>query len=154
MITVKNVEINEIEDAILLCRKFWEETPIFSRYKWDSQKTFDVIEDSIIEDDSCIYIAFEGSTPVGIIRGSVEAGLFTQDKWLYADLVYVVADKRGSSIGKKLVNKWVEFGVDKDIVDMWFSVNSGIDMNKSVEFFKSMDFQVAGMQMRKEMEYV
>jgi len=151
---IKPLEISEISDAMLLCRKFWEETPIFSRYRWDNEKTFDIIADSITEDDSCIYIAFEDSTPVGIIRGSVEAGTFTRDKWLYADLVYVVADKRGSSIGKKLVNKWIEFGESKDIVDMWFSVNSGIDMNKSVEFFKSMDFKVAGMQMRKEMECV
>jgi GNAT superfamily N-acetyltransferase len=79
-----------------------------------------------------------------MILGLIDTHYFSDDKFLSEYFVYVDKDKRGSSIGLKLLKKWLEWGQLYGVEDVWMQYSTDINKEKTHKFFQKIGFNKIG----------
>lgn len=142
MITVKSVGVDDIEDAMKIGLKFWSETPIYSKYEWDTKSSYSFLEDVALDnDDACMYLAYRDGKAIGLIIGEVIKFYFSKARFLQDMFIYVLPEERGSKAAYLLMNEYFKFGEEKEVDEVFFEVSAGIDNEKSISFLEKFGFK-------------
>tara|TARA_R110002012_G_scaffold7562_5_gene35269 strand:- start:5974 stop:6435 length:462 start_codon:yes stop_codon:yes gene_type:complete len=139
-----------IVDALRLGFRFWEETPIFNKYKWNSEKAYEFLSSISNNDNSCGYIAYIKEEPVGLVLGEVVDFYFSEAKFLEDKFIYILPEHRGSKAAYLLMKEYIKFGESKKVDDIFFQVSAGIDNEKSIKFLSKFGFNVMAYGLIKE----
>lgn len=137
--------------------------PLAERYSLEAQGhqnfTFNLEEAlknaalTIVDESGCFLVAYDNLKPVGFLWGSARALPWSKEKLAFDTILYVVPEKRKSSVGYKLMKSWEEWARENNAVEVQISIASGIHEDSSVSFFKKMGYHYIGQQYRKEVNY-
>jgi len=148
MITVKSAGIDDIEDAMKIGLKFWSETPTYNKYDWHAEDAYDFIEDVVLyNDNACMYVAHRDGKAIGLIIGEIITTYFAQARFLQGILIYVAPEYRGGRAACLLMNKYLKFGEEKEVDEVFFEIAAGINDEKGVSFLKKFGFNTFGQDM-------
>ena len=151
MVNVYSVDNDELlVEALRVGFRFWEETPIFNKYKWDSEEAYNFVRSVSSSDNGCIFLAYIKDEPVGLLIGEVVDFYFSKAKFLKDMFIYVLPEHRGSKAAYLLMKEYIKFGESKNVDDMFFQVSAGIDNEKSIEFLGKFGFKVMSYGLIKE----
>jgi len=147
---IRELDRDELVDALKMGFGFWTETPVYNKYEWDNESCYNLLIDTIENDNMCGYLVYDDDLICGMILGYVNKLYFSKEKCLYENLLYVIPEKRGSSAAYKLVKSWEKFGQDKGARDVWAGVSTGINSKKAKAFYNKLGFEDISYGMRKE----
>lgn len=151
MVEIQSVSNDKLlVDALRVGFQFWEETPVFNKYEWNSQKAFEFAKDVMESENACMYIAYSNNEPVGLIIGEIVDFYFSKAKFLKDMFIYVKPEHRGGKSAYLLMKEFLKFGKSKNVDDIFFQVSAGIDNEKSVEFLGKFGFKVMSYGLIKE----
>jgi len=108
---------------------------------------------TIVDDSGCFLVAYDNLKPVGFLWGCARALPWSKEKLAFDTILYVIPEKRKTSVGYKLMNSWEEWAREHNAVEVQISIASGIHEDSSVTFFKKMGYHYIGQQYRKEINY-
>ena len=151
MVKVSSVDNDKLlVDAMRVGFQFWEETPVFNKYEWNSEKAFKFAKDVIENDNACMFIAYNDSEPIGLVIGEIVDFYFSEAKFLKDMFIYVRPEHRGGKSAYLLMKEYLKFGKIKKVDDIFFQVSAGIDNEKSVEFLGKFGFKTMSYGLIKE----
>ena len=151
MVNIYSVDSEKLlVDAMRVGFQFWEETPVFNKYEWNSEKAFEFAQHVVDNDNACMYIAYIKEEPVGLIIGEIVDFYFSKAKFLKDMFIYVRPEHRGGKAAYLLMKEYLKFGEKKNVDDTFFQVSAGIDNEKSVEFLGKFGFTVMSYGLIKE----
>lgn len=104
---------------------------------------------TIVDEDGCFLVVFDGSKPVGFLWGAARALPWSKARVAFDTILYVVPEKRKTSVGYKLMKEWELFAKAHNAVEVQISIASGIHEEQSTTFFKKLGYNYIGQQYRK-----
>ena len=99
---IRELDRDELVDALKMGFGFWTETPVYNKYEWDNESCYNLLIDTIENDNMCGYLVYDDDLICGMILGYVNKLYFSKEKCLYENLLYVIPEKRGSSAAYNL----------------------------------------------------
>ena len=144
---IRFIQESDIENCLNLGEEFHKESPIYGVYPWNREKAGKFFYRMLKNDWQCGIVAYDNDKSlIGMVFGSIEESYFSDNKTLNEYIFYVRKDKRGGKTVFKLIDKWVEWGIEKGAKDVWFIHSSGISTDK---FFKHIKFKQIGTVLRR-----
>ena len=122
-------------------------------FPFDLEHCLSNMATSILDDESCLLIAVHDGKPLGCIWGSARALPWSKAKLAFDTILYVIPEKRKTSVGYKLMQAWEQWATEHDAVEVQISIASGIHEDSSVSFFKKLGYHYIGQQFRKEVTH-
>lgn len=108
---------------------------------------------TIMEDNGCFLVAFDGAVPVGFLWGSARSLPWSKELLAFDTILYVVPAKRKTSAGLRLMQYWEKWASEKGAVEVQISIASGIHEDSTTSFYKKLGYHYIGQQYRKEIKY-
>ena len=105
---------------------------------------------TIVDDSGCFLVVYDNLKPVGFLWGSARSLPWSEGKLAFDTILYVVPEKRKTSVGFKLMRAWEKWAKEHNAVEVQISIASGIHEDSSVSFFKKLGYHYIGQQYRKE----
>ncbi|CAM0031027.1 acetyltransferase [Vibrio phage D530] len=133
-----------------LGQRYADEAHGHSHYPFDLEHCLKNAAVTIVDDDGCFLVAYDGEVPVGFIWGAARALPWSKARLAFDTILYVVPEKRKSSVGLKLMLAWEQWAKEKNAVQVQISIASGIHEEQSISFFKKLGYSYIGQQYRKE----
>lgn len=133
-----------------LGQAYSDEAQGHQNYPFDLEHCLSNAALTIVDEDGCFLVAFDGTQPVGFLWGSARALPWSKEKLAFDTILYVIPEKRKSSVGYRLMMAWEEWARQSNAVEVQISIASGIHEEQSVAFFKKLGYSYIGQQLRKE----
>ena len=105
---------------------------------------------TIMSDDGCFLVAYEGNQPVGFLWGYAMSMPWSKKKVAFDNLLYTIPAKRNGKAGVMLMKEWESWAKERGAVAVQISIASGIHEEKTISFYKKMGYSYIGTQLRKE----
>lgn len=118
----------------------------YDQGKWYVEKFFSVdrLTTEINDKNSCFYIAFFNSSPVGFLKLNINAPLegFESKDGLELERIYLKKEVIGKGIGRKLVELTIEIAEKFNKNFVWLKAMD--TSQEPIEFYKKMGFAITG----------
>lgn len=105
---------------------------------------------TIMSDDGCFLVAYEGTQPVGFLWGYATSMPWSKKKVAFDNILYTIPTKRNGKAGVMLMKEWELWAKERGAVAVQISIASGIHEEKTINFYKKMGYSYIGTQLRKE----
>ena len=143
---IRYIEEKDVDAVLNLGEEFHKESPIYNVYPWDRESAKSFFYNVMQHKDECGIVAYDKDELIGMVFGSVDKCYFSKSKTLNEYIFYIKKDKRGGKTVFKLIDKWVEWGIERGAKDVWFIHSSGINTD---DFFKNIGFKQIGTVLRR-----
>jgi len=150
--SVKLITKEKINDVISFGKKFHEEAKGYNGIPFDEEKLRFVSHNDWYTNPNWLLLAAfdEEDKPYGMFVGYVAEYYFSRD--LYAtDLIFFIEkSKRGGFAAIKFIKIFERWAKDKGVKEIRPATTSGIDINRTKDFYKAMKYEISGHNFRKE----
>ncbi|AHN84654.1 putative acetyltransferase (endogenous virus) [Gutovirus Vc1] len=147
---VRQATLLDLLSLAPLGQLYAEEAQGHQNYPFDLEHCLSNAALTIVDEDGCFLVAFDGDDPVGFLWGSARVLPWSKAKLAFDTILYVKPEKRKSSVGYKLMRAWEEWAKEHNAVEVQISIASGIHEEQSISFFKKLGYSYIGQQLRKE----
>ncbi len=123
------------------------------RFTFDLETALKNAALTIVDEDGCLLVVYDGLKAVGFLWGSARALPWSKEKLAFDTILYVVPEKRKTSVGYKLMRAWEQWAKQQHAVEVQISIASGIHEGQSIAFFEKLGYSYIGQQFRKEVNH-
>lgn len=150
MIKIRQATLLDLLTFAPLGIRYAEEAEGHDNFPIDLEHTMQQAAVTIMSDSGCFLLAYDDNNPVGFIWGHSRSLPWSKAKLAFDSILYVVPEKRKSSVGYKLMKAWESWAKESGAVEVQISIASGIHEEESCNFFKKLGYSYIGQQYRKE----
>lgn len=150
MITVRQATLLDILLLAQLANRYGDEAKGHNNFPVDIEECMKNAYLTIISEDGCFLVAFCDGEPVGLLWGSARSLPWSKARLAFDTILYVVPEKRKTSVGYRLMKGWEEWAKENNAVEVQISIASGIHEQESIAFFNKLGYKYIGQQLRKE----
>lgn len=97
--------------------------------------------------DSKFFVAFKNDNIIGYAACFVRPYNFSRELYATDVTFYVQKEYRGKLIGKKLILAMRDFAIEKGANELYLSINSGVDMERTEKMLTKMNAEKIGIEM-------
>jgi GNAT superfamily N-acetyltransferase len=148
---VRKMQPQEIDGVILLTRYYAQDAGVDDD-NYDENEVVETIKLYASHWEYCLFVAYEGQRPVGLIAGCVTKLPWVKQYAAHIDFVYILESHRNINNFKMLLGEfegWARLIKAKEIT----AGDLGIDPERNAKLYAHFGFK-QGMWMEKELEYV
>lgn len=151
MIKVRQATLLDLLSFAPLADKYAQEAAKHDSFPVDIEHTMQNAAISVQREDGCLLLAYDDFEPVGLLWGSCHALPWSKSKLAFDTILYVVPEKRKTSVGFKLMRAWEDWANSQGAAEVQISIASGIHEEETESFYKKMGYSYVGCQFRKQL---
>jgi GNAT superfamily N-acetyltransferase len=141
---IRRATMDDLPHIVSMGRAMVAESPRLRAFRYTPAKVHVTVSHLIDNEDGFVYVDEQNSEIVGFLIAYVEPHWFSIDK-LACDLaLYVRPDKRGGVIAARLLNRYKEWGREREAVITQVGVSSGVQLESTSGLLERLDFQSSG----------
>ena len=148
---VETAKIRDLDELVQIGEAFQQESPLHARMKYDPEKAKRFGKHLITADDHCMFLAKNGTKIHGLIGGGLRAMYYSKDNYLSEYIYYVTPDSRGSLAAKKLIDRFCEWGQEKNAKAAELGISTAINPERADRFMTKVGFKYMGANFYKEL---
>jgi GNAT superfamily N-acetyltransferase len=144
-VSISELKFSEVKTAAILSVEQMKESEYFKGTNFDVKKVAVTLSHCVLMDTNCCFVAKEGDKIIGLISGYVASNFYSEDLYLREFGVWVLPEYRNKKLSMILISRWLEWGKDKNISEIWFTWMSGIDLEKADRIMSKIGFNQEGL---------
>ncbi|QHB42712.1 hypothetical protein [Vibrio phage VP-HS15] len=150
MIKVRQATLLDLLAFAPLAHQYAEEAAKHNNFPVDIEHTMQNAAITVQNEDGCLLLAYDDNEPVGLLWGWCHALPWSKARLAFDTILYVVPEKRKTSVGYKLMKAWEAWADARGAVEVQISIASGIHEEETEGFFKKLGYSYVGCQFRKQ----
>lgn len=150
MIKIRQATLLDLLTFAPLAHRYADEASKHDNFPVDIEHTMQNAAITVQREDGCLLLAFDNDEPVGLMWGWCHPLPWSKSKLAFDTILYVVPEKRKTSVGYKLMKAWESWSESKGAVEVQISIASGIHEEESCKFYEKLGYSYVGCQFRKQ----
>ena len=119
-------------------------------FKYDIDTAMLNLAISIIDPDSCIFVAVKENEVIGFLWGLVSPLPWSTGKLAVDNILYVVPCCRGEIHGVRLIRAYEQWAKTKNASQVSISIASSITEDRTCNLYERLGYSYIGSQFRKD----
>ncbi|MCC7304769.1 MAG: GNAT family N-acetyltransferase [Alphaproteobacteria bacterium] len=149
---IRDIEKRDIETVVAMCRAMSDESPYYSRKTFSENKVRSLITQIVtswVTPMLGLIAEDEDGQAVGMIGAAVQDAFMCNEKFSTDFGVYVVPEHRGSSIGPRLVKRYIDWALAQGVKpeDIHLGISTGVEMERTVCLYERLGFKIVSYNM-------
>tara|TARA_Y100000310_G_scaffold107386_1_gene105830 strand:+ start:1455 stop:1907 length:453 start_codon:yes stop_codon:yes gene_type:complete len=148
---IETAKTQDIEDLVDLGEAFVAESPSLSLLDYSRNQYSKFCQDVITSKEKCMFIIKDKDQILGVIAGGLHPRIGSFDQYLSEYIYYVDQTIRKNGAGKKLMNRFCDWGKLNEAKAVEVGVTSDIDPKQADKYMTGLGFKYMGANFYKEL---
>ena len=141
---IRSIEKHDVKAVVELGAEM-HRLSAFSFLPYDKKKAFDFVKLFIENrEDFICFVAEDKGNIVGMIGGEISEYFFCHELILNDWALFVLPSQRSYPVVKKLINRFVEWGIQEGVREICIGISTGVDTDRVGTLFKRSGFACVG----------